>query len=162
MQRLPGVGGSLIIDDTYNASPQAMKAALDTLYRLKASYKIAILGNMNELGKYSKKAHQEIGRYCDPKKIDLVITIGPDANQYLAEAAKDKGCQVKTFNNPYSAGKFAKSQIKENTAILVKGSQNGVFAEEAVKLLLANSADSNKLVRQSPEWLRKKRQAFGL
>jgi len=156
MNQLKGINESTIIDDTYNASPQAMKAALDTLYRLEASQKIAILGNMNELGKYSKPAHQEIGEYCDPKNIDLLVTIGLDANRWLAEAAAKKGCRVKSFNDPYSAAGYIKSRLKKGAIILAKGSQNGVFAEEAVKLLLADPKDEPKLVRQTPDWLKKK------
>lgn len=160
MQRLAGINNSLIIDDTYNASPEAMKAALATLYRIDAPHKIAILGNMNELGKYSKEAHEEIGIYCEPNKLDLVVTIGPDANQYLASIAQNRGCKVITFDNPYKAGEYIKPLIQQDSLILAKGSQNGVFAEEAVKLLLANSADSSKLVRQDSDWLKKKNKAF--
>ena len=160
MQSLAGINNSTIIDDTYNASPPAMKAALDTLYRVSAPQKIAILGNMNELGKYSKTAHEEIGNYCDPKKLDLVVTIGPDANKYLAPAAEARGCTAQQFDDPYSAGNYLKQVVKEGTLILAKGSQNRVFVEEAVKILLANPADAEKLVRQSSGWLKTKERAF--
>jgi UDP-N-acetylmuramoyl-tripeptide--D-alanyl-D-alanine ligase len=160
MMTLRGVNRSTIIDDTYNASPEAMKAALDTLYRIKADQKIAILGNMNELGGYSEPEHRQIGQYCNPEELDLVITIGPDANKYLAPAAAEKGCEVKQFNNPYETGEYLKELIKPGAVILAKGSQNGVFAEETVKILLADKADSSKLVRQTPDWLRKKQKLF--
>ncbi|MEX1995204.1 MAG: UDP-N-acetylmuramoyl-tripeptide--D-alanyl-D-alanine ligase [Candidatus Saccharimonadales bacterium] len=160
MQLLRGVNGSSIIDDTYNASPEATKAALSTLYRLKADHKIAILGNMNELGTYSEAAHRGIGQYCDPKQLDLVVTLGPDANKYLAEEAESKGCTVSRFDDPYTLGDYLKVVIAKDTIILAKGSQNRVFAEEAVKTILKNSADSTKLVRQSPEWLKIKKKAF--
>jgi UDP-N-acetylmuramoyl-tripeptide--D-alanyl-D-alanine ligase len=160
MQRLKGIKDSLIIDETYNASPIAVKAALDSLYELKASQKIAILGNMNELGEMSPEAHKEVGRYCEPKQLDLVITLGLDANAYLAPAAKQRGCQVKTFDNPYDVGTFLQSFIKDDAIVLAKGSQNGVFAEEAIKLLLADSSDAELLVRQSAEWLKKKEKQF--
>lgn len=160
MQRLQGIKNSLIIDDTYNASPEAVKAALATLYRLKAPQKIAVLGNMNELGKYSQSAHEEIGILCDPERVDLIVTIGPDANRYLAPAAIGKGCKVESFDDPYSAGEFISGQIKDGSLILVKGSQNRVFAEETVKILLANPEDAQKLVRQSSEWLDIKQRSF--
>lgn len=154
MQRLRGIRESTIIDDTYNASPIATKAALDTLYRLKAPQKIAILGNMNELGSYSEAAHREIGEYCDPRRLDLVVTIGPDANRFLGPAAQAKGCQVRSFDNSVEAGKYLKNILQEKALILAKGSQNGVFAEEAVKQLLADRRDQKKLVRQSKQWLK--------
>ncbi len=161
MQVLRGVSGSTIIDDTYNASPAAVKAVLRDVYTLKADQKIAILGNMNELGDSSKTAHEEIGNLCEPTELDLVVTIGPDANKYLAPAAVKRGCEVKEFNSPYDAGEYVKSILKPGALILAKGSQNRVYAEEAVKILLASSDDAAKLVRQSTEWLKVKRQAFG-
>ena len=160
MQRLDGLNGSVILDDSYNASPPAVKAALDTLYRLPAEKKIAILGNMNELGKYSEAAHKEIGNYCDPKKVELVITIGPDAEKFLGPAAEAKGCKVAEFDNPYSAGEYLKPLLGKGTLVLAKGSQNGVFAEETVKLLLADPNDAKKLVRQSEYWLKRKVASF--
>jgi UDP-N-acetylmuramoyl-tripeptide--D-alanyl-D-alanine ligase len=154
MQHLNGLSGSLILDDTYNASPEAMIGALDTLYRMNADQKIAILGNMNELGEYSEREHRRIGEYCDPHELSFLATIGPDANKYLAPAAAARGCLVKSFDNPIDAGKFVKERLRKDTVILIKGSQNGVFAEEAAKQLLALPADSSKLVRQSRYWMR--------
>jgi len=160
MNTLKGVKDSTILDDTYNSSPDAAKASLDALYALRSPHKIALLGNMNELGTYSKAAHIELGEYCDPQQLEWVVTIGNDANNYLAMAAEKRGCRVKRFTNPVDAGLFIKDQIKPNTTILAKGSQNGVFAEEAVKQFLANPKNSHLLVRQSPQWLRKKNQQF--
>ena len=116
---------------------------------------------MNELGKYSQEAHTKAGELCDPSQLDLVVTIGLDANKFLAAAAQAKGCKVEKFDSPYTAGEFVKGQIKTGAIILAKGSQNSVFAEEAVKILLANPGDASKLVRQSGAWLKKKQKAFG-
>ena len=153
MQILPGIESSTIIDDTYNASPVAVKAALDVLYATKAKQRIAILGGMNELGDYSPKAHREVGEYCDPKKLDLVITIGQEAKKRLAPAARKRGCTVKTCDSPYEAGEIAREALKKGAVILAKGSQNRVFAEESLKVLLADPDDANRLVRQSAYWL---------
>ncbi|MDB5170176.1 MAG: Mur ligase middle domain protein [Candidatus Saccharibacteria bacterium] len=160
MQLLRGINNSTIIDDSYNASPVAMKAALDTLYAMPAPQRIALLGNMNEMGKLSPDMHTDVGNYCDPSKLDQVITLGPDANAYLAPAAEVKGCQVAAFTSPYEAGEYIKAQLKSGAAVLVKGSQNGVFSEEAIKSLLANPTDEAKLVRQSVFWIKKKRIQF--
>ena len=160
MRRLKGVNKSIIIDETYNASPDAVKMALASLYKMDSPQKIAVLGNMNELGASSEEEHRRIGEFCDPKQLSLVLTLGPDANKYLAPAAEAKGCKVITFDNPYTIGDYLKPIIKPKAIILIKGSQNRVFAEEAVKVLLANSKDESKLVRQSPQWLRTKEKAF--
>lgn len=161
MKRLNGINNSTIIDDTYNASPEAVKAALDTIYRLDSPQKIAVLGNMNELGKYSESAHTSVGEHCDPTKLSIVLTLGPDANKFLAPAAAKNGCKVKCFNNPYEVGDFLKTIIEPNAVILAKGSQNGVFAEEAIKMILANPGDEINLVRQSDKWLKIKQKQFG-
>jgi UDP-N-acetylmuramoyl-tripeptide--D-alanyl-D-alanine ligase len=160
LRLLPGMHNSLIIDDTYNALPDAVKTALQLLYKMKAPQKIAILGNMNQLGAMSASAHKEIGELCDPTQLDLVVTIGHDANIYLALAASARGCTVKSFDTPYEAGMYLQPKVTEGALILAKGSQDAVFAEEAVKLLLRNPADASKLVRQSDYWLKRKRKCF--
>lgn len=160
LQLLTGIKDSVIIDDSYNSSPEAAKAVLQTLYGLKASQKIALLGNMNELGEFSPNAHTELGKFCDPKQLDIVVTLGPDANNYLATAAEANGCKVQQFQDPYAAGEYIKSIISPGAVVLVKGSQNRVYAEEAIKPILANPSDQAKLVRQSPDWLKKKATNF--
>jgi UDP-N-acetylmuramyl pentapeptide synthase len=160
MQRLQGIKNSLILDESYNASPSAVMAALDSLYQMKASQKIAVLGNMNELGDLAQQAHIDVGNYCESKQLDLVVTLGPEANEFLAPAAEKQGCEVRTATNPYQAADLVKKHLKEEAVILIKGSQNNVYAEETVKRLLANPDDSQLLVRQSRHWMAKKAKNF--
>jgi UDP-N-acetylmuramyl pentapeptide synthase len=162
MQILPGTRGSLLIDDTYNSSPVAVLAALDVLYAAVATQRIAILGTMNEMGIDSPAMHHRVGAYCDPAKLDLVITIGAVAAESLAPAAQQRGCQVVSFDNPLLAGQYAADHLKNGAIVLAKGSQNGVFAEEALGQLLASASDRTKLVRQSPYWLRRKAQQLAI
>ena len=160
MQRLDGKNETILIDDTYNASPLAVKAALDMLYEIEAPQRIAVLGSMNELGDTSSEAHEEVGKYCNPDKLDLVVTIGEEARLYLAPEAKKNGCRIKTFKYPKHAGEYVEEKAKNGAAILFKGSQNGVYAEEALKVMLKNPEDSKKLVRQSKLWMKKKHDCF--
>jgi UDP-N-acetylmuramoyl-tripeptide--D-alanyl-D-alanine ligase len=160
MRVLEGVKGATIIDDTYNASPVAVKAALDVLYAAKTKQRIALLGSMNELGEYSREAHTEVGAYCNPRKLDLVLTLGRDAERWIAPTAKAQGCVVHSFKSHQACADFIKKHLKKDAVILAKGSQNGVFAEEVVKLLLAHPADASKLVRQSNAWLKIKSKQF--
>jgi UDP-N-acetylmuramoyl-tripeptide--D-alanyl-D-alanine ligase len=160
MNILRGLKDSVIIDDTYNSSPRAAAAALQTLYTMPNKQKIAILGSMNELGDFSQEAHQQLGELCDPTLLDWVITIGSEAEKYLAPAAAGRGCQVRSFDNPYDAGSFAHSVLQPGAAILAKGSQNGIFVEEAVKILLHSTEEESQLVRQEPEWLQIKQRQF--
>ena len=160
MNILRGLEGSTLIDDTYNASPLAVEAALRALYQIQSPQRIAILGSMNELGDTSPQAHEQIGKLCDAGELAWVITIGDEAEKYLAPAARSKGCQVKSFTSPYDAGAFAHKVLEENAVVLAKGSQNGVFAEEALKILLHSTADEKELVRQTPAWLKIKQEQF--
>lgn len=168
MNCLTGKRNSLIIDDTYNSSPIAAVAALDTLYSIKVKHRIAVLGSMNELGTFSAAAHDLVGKHCDPKYLDLVVTIGGAANKDLACAAERAGCKVVRFDKSSDAGKYVCSYMHKtmdqdsSKAILVKGSQNGVFAEEAAKQLIRNRKDSSKLVRQSRDWIERKAKAHSL
>jgi UDP-N-acetylmuramoyl-tripeptide--D-alanyl-D-alanine ligase len=162
MQILDGIHGSILIDDTYNASPPAVEAALDVFYATKTSQRIAILGSMNQLGDYSPEAHREVGAYCDAQKLDLVVTIGSDAEKYLAPAAQKAGCEVKSFSSPYQAGEFVRSQLKEGGMVLAEGSQDGVYAEESLKALLKDPKDQARLVRQSARWMKIKHKQFAI
>ena len=63
--------------------------------------------------------------------------------------------------NPYDAGVYVAHKLERGAVVLAKGSQNGVFAEEALKFLLAEPADAARLVRQSPSWLSRKARQFG-
>ncbi len=160
MQPLIGKDGSRIIDDTYNASPEAIKAALEYLYVQPEKHKVAIIGNMNEMGPASVKLHRELAKYINPDKLNQVITIGPDANKYFAPAVKELGCKVSSFDSPIEIGSLLASEDLSDTILLFKGSQNRVFLEEAIKPILANPSDSSKLVRQSSYWLKRKRAQF--
>src|SRR5690606_15899123 len=99
------------------------------------------------------------GILCDPSLLSWVVTIGDDAEQHLAPAARARGCQVKSFMNAIDAGAFVRSISEPGAAILVKGSQGGIYAEEAVKVLCLMSEDV-ELVRQDPHWLKIKEEFF--
>jgi UDP-N-acetylmuramoyl-tripeptide--D-alanyl-D-alanine ligase len=159
MNILRGVEESIIIDDTYNSSPLAASSALQALYSLQTPQRIAILGSMNELGTTSAAEHEKIGLMCDPMMLSWVITIGEEAEKYLAPAARRRGCQVKSFKSAIEAGGFAHQVMAKGAVVLVKGSQGGIYAEEAVKVLCMMD-DDTKLVRQSPEWIKIKDEFF--
>ncbi len=163
MNLLPAVQGARLIDDSYNAaSPIGVFAALETLSEMKGR-KIAVLGNMNELGAKSEVAHREVGEAA-AKIVDMLIVIGPDAEKYLAPAAIEAGMEksnVKVFRTPYEAGHFLKKKLSKGDTVLVKGSQNKVFSEEVSRIILDKSLrPQDVLVRQSAFWRRKKKKAF--
>jgi UDP-N-acetylmuramoyl-tripeptide--D-alanyl-D-alanine ligase len=96
--RLAGKDGMKIIDDTYNASPDSMRAALDMLDSVKGIRKIAILGDMNELGRRSAEYHRKVGAYAAKKKIGMLVAVGEKAAgiaegaaEYVAKAGGSDG-----------------------------------------------------------------------
>ena len=160
MQVLAGQQNSALLDDTYNASPATVNAALRVLYGAKAPQRIAILGTMRGLGAYTRQAHRQVGLSCNPNKLDVVVTIGEDARHWLAPAAREAGCQVHSFISPYDAGNYVRTQLKEKAVVLASGPQTGVFVEESLKPLLAHPSDTAKLARQGEKWLQKKAKRF--
>jgi UDP-N-acetylmuramoyl-tripeptide--D-alanyl-D-alanine ligase len=160
MNILRGLNGSTIIDDTYNSSPAAAVGAVQTFYSMDAPQRIAIMGSMNELGESSAAEHEKIGRLFNPDMVEWVITVGEEAEKYLAPAAHSNGCQVKSFRNAVQAGAFAHSVLEPGALVLAKGSQNAGYVEEAVKILLLDQDDAAKLVRQSPAWMATKENFF--
>ncbi len=160
MQPLRGIDGTIVIDDTYNSSPAAAVAALTTLYEFQdAPQRIAVLGSMNELGDSSQVEHEKLGSLCNPDLLAWVVVVGEEAAKYLAPAAKLRGCQVKICTNAIEAGGFVRSVAEEGAVILLKGSQGGIYLEEAVKMLCAMSED-HRLVRQSESWMKLKNAHF--
>lgn len=157
---LEGVRGSMIIDDTYNSSPVAAESAIQTFHSLAAPQRIVVLGTMNELGDASASEHQKLGRMFRPDIVDWVVTVGEEAERYVAEAARAQGCQVKSFQNAVQAGGFVHGVIQEGALVLLKGSQDKGYLEEAVKVILKHPEQSNLLVRQSPAWLAHKEAYF--
>lgn len=160
MQLLEGRNQSLILDDSYNASPLSMKAALDVLSRFSDRRKVCCLGTMNELGDFEEEGHRMVGRKAS-KICDLLITVGKPAKKYLADEAIKQGFlknNIFNFDNSFSAGIFLKNKIKENDVILVKGSQNNVRMEWLVEKIMAHPEKSKELlVRQGSEWEKPKK-----
>lgn len=160
MHVLKGVKHTTLIDDTYNASPSSVEAALQTLYKIDTPQRIALLGDMNELGAVSASEHQIVGQLCDSSLLDWVITVGPESEKYTAPAARAKGCQVKSFMSALDAGAFLHSVINEGAVVLAKGSQNGIFLEEALKIVLHETHEDHELVRQDEVWREQKEKFF--
>lgn len=153
---LPGIKGSFIIDDTYNSSPVAALAALDTLQSLRTGgRKIALLGDMLELGKFSAEAHRTVGKRA-AEVADRLLTVGFRARA-IAEAAldermKEKDIRQYELGESARAGKELETELKAGDVVLVKGSQ-GMRMERAVKEIMAEPERGEELlVRQDEEW----------
>ena len=151
MRLIKGIKGSLILDDTYNAAPEAMRAALETLKALPGSRKIAVLGDMLEIGKYAEQAHRaivdQVGEF-----VDILFAVGPRA-KFVAEEATSTGIkQTAKFDDSVSAGKALDPLIRPGDLILIKGSQS-MRMEKAVEEIMAEPGRAKELlVRQEEYW----------
>lgn len=153
MRIIEGVADSTLIDDTYNSSPIAVEESLRTLKSLKAKRKIAVLGDMLELGRYTIEAHRKVGALAK-SSASILITVGI-RSRYTAEAALEAGMKkecVFQFNDSKEAATPIKEMLKKGDVALVKGSQ-GVRMERIVAAIMAHPEEKEKLlVRQDEEW----------
>lgn len=131
-QRVRAVGGITVIEDCYNASPDSQKAALNVLCASAAKRKIAVLGDMLELGRYSETAHRAVGAYAAEKKVDLLFCYGQNA-AWIAEAA---GSAVKSYYFTDKSALFdaLRAEIRAGDAVLFKASR-GMALEEVIEKL---------------------------
>ncbi len=157
MRVLPAIKGATIIDDTYNASPIAVEEALNALRELSVSGKrIALLGDMLELGSYSKEMHEKIG-VLSASVLDVLGIVGV-RSQSVASTALGEGMSeavVFQYEDSRKAGKDFEMRIEEGDVILIKGSQS-IRMERAVKELMAQPERAEELLcRQDEIWLDK-------
>ncbi|MDT8716622.1 UDP-N-acetylmuramoyl-tripeptide--D-alanyl-D-alanine ligase [Clostridium sp. 19966] len=119
------VNGMTLIDDSYNASPDSMKAALDVQKNIKGGRKIAVLGTMRELGKESYNCHLEVGKYAGVKGIDMLIATGEYVEAY--KEGFNHNDKFYSFESNDLAAEFLLKELKENDVILVKASRSMKF-----------------------------------
>lgn len=157
MNLIKGVKGSFMIDDTYNASPMSTLSALGVLEELKSKRKIAILGDMLELGDLTEAEHRKIGKGVFSAKADIFIAVGKRMKHAVSEliALGFPSANIFQFDDYQKASEKMLQIVKEGDLILVKGSQ-GMRMEKVVERLLANKKDAKKLLcRQTSEWRNK-------
>lgn len=149
MSIIPAKEGAVIIDSSYNSSPEALKEALKVLKSAGEGRKVAVLGNMNELGDESRAFHEMIGEII-PEYADELITVGSDAKNF-GKNMDEK--HFHSFDSAMDAAGFFKDKIKKGDIILVKGSQNNVRLERFVKeFMLEPEKAKELLVRQEMAW----------
>lgn len=154
MNVLKGAEGSWIIDDSYNASPLAMTEALNTLGSLKAKRKIAVLGDMKELGRFSEDAHKDIGKLV-ASACDVLLAVG-EKGKVIAESAKASGMDeraVHIFDDSNDAKIVARDIINSGDLVLVKGSQSMRMERVTAEIMAEPEKAKELLVRQYGNWL---------
>jgi len=154
MNMFPGIQGTQIIDDTYNASPTSTRAAIESLSYMQAPRKVAILGDMLELGEDSDEAHASLAGDIKEANITRVLLVGKHMRN-LKDALLESGYQprqVSWYMDPWDTLAALSETLRPNDLILIKGSQ-GLRMELIVEALLAFPEQAPRLLcRQSPAW----------
>jgi UDP-N-acetylmuramoyl-tripeptide--D-alanyl-D-alanine ligase len=158
LRYLSGIKQTILIDDSYNAAPKSVHAALEVLHELPLASeddkRFAVLGDMLELGQISEQAHAEIGRRAAELRLDYLVLVGERmlAARKAAITAGMSEDRVLHFDDALSAGKFVQSKMKSGDAILIKGSR-GMQMEFVVKELMAEPLRAADLLPgEHEEW----------
>lgn len=157
MRVLEGVKRTVLLDDTYNSSPDACIAAVQALREFPADgTRYALLGDMVDLGRATEAAHRAVGKELAEEKIDVFVGVG-EAMKLAADEARLQGMdpdRVFSFDDPLSAARFVQERMKQGDTVLLKGSQRSRM-EKATKELMAEPERAKELiVRQDALWLR--------
>ena len=145
MERVDAAEGITILNDAYNANPASMRAGLETLTEFKPApggRRVAVLGDMRELGPTSERYHREAGSFVAGQNgaIDLLICVGEDASRWIADqAAVDGFSQIERFPDAAAAATAVRSLLRRGDLVLVKGSR-GVRLERVVEQIVAADA----------------------
>jgi alanine racemase len=153
LRPLPGRSGSLVLDDTYNAAPRSVLAGLASLGDLSGRPRIAVLGDMAELGAASEELHRLVGRAA-AGIVDVLVTQG-NAAAWAADEARAAGLpdnRIAVTFTPEDAAAEAAAHLGADAVVLVKGSASSRM-ERVVERLVADDVDvAEMLVRQDRAW----------
>ena len=154
---LNGIKKTFIIDDTYNAAPDSVLAGLEVLHEIKSGRKIAVLGDMLELGAETERSHRQVGRKLFEIKADLVFFLGTRMKFAQEELKKHdfNSENIFLFENHTELGKKLQEKMREGDLVLIKGSQ-AMRMEKVVEEVMADPQAADKLLcRQTKEWKEK-------
>lgn len=157
-----GINNSLIIDSSYNASTKSVLAFITLIETLKKKLNkpfVFLFGDMRELGEEAKEEHEKVAQKIIDS-VDYLYCIGPLTKDYVLPFIKNQKNNLKEINwfqNAEKAGEYLKEKLPQDSLVLVKGSQNTIFLEEAIKYILKNKEDEKKLCRQEKFWMQMKK-----
>ena len=161
---LAGVHNTTIIDSSYNSSFEACKGMLELLSSYTRRRKIAVFGDMRELGRLSESEHIKLAKEIAVNAIDQVVLVGPHMQEYVLPYLLASGYTEETvhfFSSSYQAGIFLKERLsEEGDIILLKASQNTLFFEIIAEMMLENKEDVSLLCRREQLWEAKRQQVI--
>ncbi len=157
---LPGISDTVIIDSSYNSNFYATTGLLEVLKDYPGKRKIAVLGDMRELGAESKREHERLAEALIQYVPEHIVLVGPMMKEYVYPRLLENSYTLATvhqFDNTYQAGLFIKERLlKEGDVYLLKASQNTLLFEIIAEMLLVDKNDVNKLCRRETIWEEKR------
>lgn len=156
-----GIKKTTIIDSSYNnATLSPIMDILDLVKNISGKRrKFAVLGDMRELGTISQNYHKKVAEKI-LETLDFTILIGPMMQKYAAPVLEKAKFSFYCFENFSSAKKTILNSVQSRDVILVKGSQNTLFLERAVEMLLKDKKDESKLCRRELYWNKRRRETL--
>lgn len=154
-----GINKSLILDSTYNSSTAPLLDMLSLLDRTNAKRKLALLGDMRELGKVTQHEHETVAAAA-AKICQAVYLVGPHMKQYALPVIEKTKTPVKWFANAYQAADYLKKELQKDDLLLVKASQNTLLLEIAVEKLMEHPEEADKLLCRRGEYWEQQRKAI--
>ena len=148
MRIISGIKNTQILDDTYNAVPESAISALEVLSRFKDERKIAVLGDMLELGSYTEKGHRKVGDKV-AHVCDFLVVVGSRA-KFISDRARKNGMSdnnIFEFDTAYEAKMLVQNKIEPQDVILVKGSR-AMKMEKIVKEIMAHPEKADEVLVQ--------------
>ncbi len=149
-----GINDSIIIDSSYNASRASLLTFIETASLLAKKEKrpfVVLMGDMRELGEETENEHKIVAEAIK-KNADYFFCVSELTKKYVLPEIKNG----RWFENSVELGRYLKTHLPYHSVVLVKGSQNTIFLEEAIKFILQDKKDEKKLCRQSEFWMKKK------
>ena len=126
--------GAVLINDTYNASYESMQASLEFLHNYSGTRKIAVLGDMLELGEYAVELHKKVGEEVAKRNIDILICAGESSKYIIEEANKNPKIETYYFNNNEQIVEKLSQELRNGDVVLIKASNAMKFFEICQKL----------------------------
>ncbi len=147
-----GIKQTTLVDSSYNASPLTMKSALTNFKRLaRRAHKIAVIGDMRELGQEAKSVHKNLALWL-LDNADEAVLFGRLTQEYTLPILKQRHFPVHHFSTMVQLIAYLQTNVQAKSWLLFKGSQNTIFLERAVAALLLNKSDAEHLCRRGQYW----------
>jgi UDP-N-acetylmuramoyl-tripeptide--D-alanyl-D-alanine ligase len=153
-----GVKDTIILDSTYNCTPDGMKVILQMFDKYPSKNKWIVLGDMIELGNNEKEEHEKLANLLNSMKLNKIILVGPRVSEFTYPKLNPRAGEIEKFISPKEGLDYISKTICGKEVILFKGAR---FLEGIIEQLLLDKEDSKKLVRREAVW-QNRRKTFGV